>query len=314
MKANSVLVTGSSGTIGTALINKLLAEGYDVRPVDNESNRWSDRIDEMTQIADLRLARETKQLPNDVDTIVHLAAHARVHKLVENPTKAQENFDMTFNILEHARKAGISNFILGSSREVYGNNNKIIYNEEDTHVDECESPYTASKIGSEAMTKSYQNCYDLHSCILRFSNVYGRYDVSDRVIPLFISQAKNDQNLTVYGKNKLLDFTYLDDCLSAIFRVLENFGKAQHSTFNIASGEGSSLLELAELIIDQTDSDSGVTVETNRRGEVNKYVADISKAKVSFGFSPEYGLAEGVSKTIDWYDKRPELLPIIRDC
>lgn len=311
MSISSVLITGSSGTVGTALAESLLDDRYDVTGVDLAENRWSDRVDERTIVTDLQSEEGLNSLPDSVDLVVHFAANARVHKLVEDPSKAKENFDTTYNVLEYARNVG-ADIVFSSSREVYGNNGKIIYDETDTYVDECESPYTASKIGGEALVKSYGRCYDMETSILRFSNVYGKYDVSDRVVPLFIAQAQAGEDLTVFGEDKILDFTYVDDCVNGVTRVVENFQKVSGTTFNIASGEGSSLVELAELIVEKTDADVSVEVEPNRTGEVSRYVADISKAEKLLGYEPEYEFEQGIEETIDWYLANPELLDVVR--
>jgi len=310
MTISSVLVTGSSGTVGTALAESLLDEGYEVTGVDMTRNRWSDRVDDRTIVADIRSADSLSQLPTDVDLVVHLAANARVHKLVENPSMAKENFDTTFNVLEYAREVG-ADFIFSSSREVYGNNGKIVYDETDTYVDECESPYTASKIGGEALVMSYGKCYGMDTVILRFSNVYGKYDVSNRVVPLFIAQAEAGEDLTVFGEDKVLDFTYIDDCIAGVTRVVNKFRKSTGTTFNIASGQGYSLLELAEVIVDETGADVSIHTEPNRTGEVSRYVADISKAQKLIGYEPTYSFEEGIERTVDWYLSNPELLDTI---
>jgi UDP-glucose 4-epimerase len=312
MTANSVLVTGASGMIGTALIERLHDRGYDVTGVDVEPNRWSDAVEDRTVRADLLDDAVGEALPSDVDVLVHLAANARVHRLVENPRRARDNFEMTFNVLEYARQVGVSRVVFGSSREVYGNKGKIVYSEEDTYVDECESPYTASKVGGEAMLKAYEQCYDIEASILRFSNVYGRFDVSDRVLPLFIAQAHDGQDLTVYGDDKVLDFTYLDDCVDGIVRVIEKFHKAKGTTFNIASGEGTSLIELAEEITRRVDTDVDIHVEPNRTGEVGRYVADISKANKVLNYDPAYSFDEGLDATVDWYTRNAQFFDEIR--
>jgi UDP-glucose 4-epimerase len=304
------LVTGSSGTVGTALCDALLNRGHDVTGVDVRPNRWSGAVDDRTIRCDLTTADALDPLPESVDLVVHLAANARVHKLVQNPDLARENFDTTYNILEYARSAD-ADLLFSSSREVYGNNGQVIYDETDTYVDECESPYTASKIGGEALVKSYDNCYGMDTSIVRFSNVYGRYDHSDRVIPLFIAQASRGEDLTVYGEGKVLDFTYLDDCITGVLCVLDQFNKATGTTFNIASGRGTSLLELAETIVERVNADVTVSVEPNRTGEVGRYVADISKAEKILGYEPEYTLQEGIDATMDWYRKRDELFDSI---
>ena len=311
MATSSVLITGSSGTVGTALAESLLDDDYQVTGTDLVGNRWSDRVDERTIVTDLCSEGNLDKLPDSVDLVVHFAANARVHKLVEDPAKAKENFDTTYNILKYARNAG-ADIIFSSSREVYGNNGKIIYDETDTYVDECESPYTASKIGGEALVKSYGKCYEMDTSILRFSNVYGKYDVSDRVVPLFIAQAEAGEDLTVYGEDKILDFTYIDDCVNGVKRVVENFQKISGTTFNIASGEGSSLVELAELIVEKTGGDVSVHIEPNRTGEVGRYVADISKAQKLLGYDPEHNFEQGIEKTIDWYLSNPELLEAVQ--
>lgn len=306
MAISSILVTGSSGTVGTALVEALLDEGYDVTGADIRENRWSNKVNERTLVLDLGDRSELNRLPNQIDLVIHLAANARVHKLVENPDKAKENFDTTYNILEYARQVG-ADFIFSSSREVYGNTGKVVYDENDTYVDECESPYTASKIGGEALVKSYGVCYDIDTSIIRFSNVYGKYDASNRVIPLFIAQANRGMDLTVFGDDKVLDFTYIEDCVNGVTRVVNQFNKSTSTTFNIASGRGSSLLELAELIAEKVGVDVDVTVAENRTGEVSRYVADISKAEKVLGYNPEYSLSEGVEETVNWYLERDEL-------
>jgi UDP-glucose 4-epimerase len=312
MTAKSVLVTGASGMIGTALIERLHGDGYDVTGIDIEPNRWSDVVENLTIRADLLDDAVGEALPSDIDILVHLAANARVHRLVKHPRRARDNFEMTFNVLEYARQSGVSRVIFGSSREVYGNKGKIVYSEEDTYVDECESPYTASKVGGEAMLKAYEQCYDLEASILRFSNVYGRFDVSDRVLPLFIAQAHDGQDLTVYGDDKVLDFTYLDDCVEGIARVIEKFHKAKGTTFNIASGEGTSLIELAEEIARRVDTDVDIHVEPNRTGEVGRYVADISKANKVLNYDPAYSFDEGLDAAVDWYTENPRFFDEIR--
>ena len=311
MVHDSILVTGSSGTIGTALSEALLGEGYDIICADNRPNRWSETIDERTLNVDLANEDATDSLPESVDLIIHLAANARVRRLVKNPDFAKENFDSTYNVLEYARRIN-ADVIFASSREVYGNRDTLIFEESDTQIDVSENPYTASKIGGEALIKSYENCYGVDASIVRFSNIYGTYDASNRVIPLFIAQVSDGEDLVVYGKGKVLDFTYIDDCISGILKVVSKFHKASGSTFNIASGQGTSIVELAEMIVDQMDANVSIQTESNRTGEVRRFVADISKARQVLGYEPEYDIAMGIEKTVDWYCSRQELFDEIR--
>jgi len=313
MSPRSVLVTGSSGTVGTELVERLLDRGVDVVGVDAVSNRWSERVDERTRTLDLCDPAAVDDLPTDVDMVIHFAANARVHRLVKDPSGAKENIDMTYNLLEHVRQSDIPEFVFSSSREVYGNADKTIYREEDTFADSCESPYTASKVGGEAMVDAYEQCYGIDSCTLRFSNVYGKYDASNRVVPLFIAQAHRDQDLTVYGADKVLDFTHVEDCVSGVDLAVENFHKVSGMTLNMASGTGTSLIELAEMIIDRVSTESELHVERNRTGEVSRFVSDISKAQKILGYEPEYNFEQGLERAIEWYEDHDELFEDILD-
>lgn len=297
-----ILVTGSSGTIGTRLCEKLLDENIKLSGVDRKPNKWNQEIDNLTYSIDLCEEKQIQdELPKDIDILVHLAANARVYKLVKQPKLARENFTSLFNILEFARKTDVDRFIFASSREVYGNRDQIFHSEEEAFVKNCESPYTSSKIGGEALVHSYQRCYDIYFSILRFSNVYGMYDDSDRVIPLFIKRAREGKDLIVYGEEKLLDLTYIDDAVNGIIKCIKNREKAKNETFNIASGEGHTILELAQLIKSEVNGDSEIIIESSRTGEVLKFVADISKAERILDYEPKTGFEEGIKKSVEWY-------------
>ena len=294
-----ILVTGSSGTIGTALCEELLEEGYEVIGADVKPNKWNEEVNKITILADLKKIEETTKLPR-ADIIIHLAANPRVYKLVLDPIKAKENIDMTFNILEYSRKKDVRKIILGSSREVYGNRG-MVHSEKDVKLESCESPYTASKISSESLLSAYKECYDLNYIIFRFSNVYGKYDESDRVIPLFIEQTLKGEDLVIYGEEKYLDFTYIDDTLQGVKKAIKSFDKYKNNTYNIAYGEGVSILDSARYIVNEIGGNNDIIIKKSRKGEIMKYVADISKAKKEMGFTPQIDIEKGLKKTIAWY-------------
>lgn len=301
MSIKKILVTGSSGTVGTRLCEKLLEENYEIVGVDLNPNKWNDRINELTIIGDLRSKQTFENLPEDVDLMIHLAANARVYNLVIDPSLARDNFEMLFNTLEFCRKDNIKKFIFASSREVYGNSRQIIHTENEAYVRNCESPYTASKIGGEALVHAYQQCYGINFIITRFSNVYGMYDDSDRVIPLFIKLTKKNEDLIVYGKEKLLDFTYIDDTISGVLKCVENFDQVKNDVFNIASGEALSIIEVAQLIQKYTNNKNKIIIKENRTGEVVKFIADISKITQKLSYEPKTTIGEGIEKSIEWY-------------
>lgn len=297
-----ILVTGSSGTIGTRLCERLLKDGHDVVGADWVENKWQPSVQQITIMGDLRDAKNVAKLPTDVEVIVHLAANARVYDLVEDPDRALDNVKDTFNMLEFARKNGIKKFIFASSRETYGNIKVEKYTEDMARMENCESPYTASKIAGEAFVESYTRCYGIDHVIVRFSNVYGMYDDSVRVVPLFIRLARKNEPMVVFGE-KCLDFTFIDDAVDGVTKILENFEKAKNGTYNLAFGQGSTLVQLAEDIIKLTGSKSTFTLGQSRTGEVKNYIADITKAKNTFGYDPKVPFAEGVKRSVEWYLK-----------
>ncbi|OGJ63768.1 hypothetical protein A3E47_01475, partial [Candidatus Peribacteria bacterium RIFCSPHIGHO2_12_FULL_54_10] len=302
-----ILVTGSSGTIGTRLCEKLLALGHDVHGMDRRPNTWNKDIQRMTTHIDLLNWNDLRPTTYDLqpDIVVHLAANARVYDLVEDPRRALENMTTTFNILEWARLYGIQRFIFASSREVYGNYKLCTtpIAEENARIEHCESPYTASKIAGEALVQAYTRCYELHHIILRFSNVYGMYDDSDRVVPLFLRRARKNEPLAVFGEEKCLDFTYIDDTVAGIIAAIEKFDTVKNDTYNIANGAGTTIVHLAEKIKELTASSSLVTVGESRTGEVIRYVADVSKAKKVLGYAPQTSFVDGIRKTVERYSK-----------
>lgn len=301
----NILVTGSSGTIGTRLCEKLLERGDTVVGADWEPCKWNPAVEALRINIDLRNKEELKALPTDVDLIIHLAANARVYELVENPDRAMDNFIDTFNILEFARVNGIKKMMFASSRETYGNIHLPEgqkYSEDKAHFMSCESPYTASKIGGEALFEAYKRCYGIETIIWRFSNVYGMYDDSIRVVPLFFRQAKANEPMQIFGKDKCLDFTYIDDCVAGIILGIEKWESAKNDTYNLAYGQGSTILQLAELMKELLGSTSPLEIGPARTGEVTHYIADISKAQRVLGYNPQTQFADGVRKAVEWYN------------
>lgn len=313
-----VLITGSSGQIGTNLALRLLDEGHSVFGVDKRVNTWTDRFRYLLQDLSSNYPPYAKGIGGveypEVDVVVHLAAHAKVHELVRQPHRAMENITMTYNVLEYCRLAQLP-IVFSSSREVYGDIHRYIEDEslrpatmgESTaHFAYTESPYSASKIASEALIYSYARCYGLRYLVFRFSNVYGRYDNDiermERVIPLFIKRIAHDEPITIYGENKILDFTYIDDCIngiaSGIYALHE--GKAENQTINLAYGKGNSLVKMTHYIGEALGKEPKITLAPTQLGEVTHYVADITKARELLNYEPKVPLEEGISRTVAW--------------
>jgi nucleoside-diphosphate-sugar epimerase len=307
-----VLITGSSGQIGTNVALRLLRDGHDVFGVDKRQNPWTDAFPTLLQ----DLAGHYSAFPGGiggveypkVDVVVHLAAHAKVHQLVREPHRALENAIMTFNVLEYARALGLP-LVFSSTREVYGDVHRFEeYAEEAADFAFTESPYSASKITSEAFIYSYARCYGLDYLVFRFSNVYGRYDNDlwrmERVLPLFMHQLARDEPITIFGgEDKVLDFTYVDDCVDGIalgvYALAEQ--RVANKTINLAYGEGNTLVRAAELIAEELGVEPQIATAPSLLGEVTHYVADVRKARELLGWEPATPLSEGIPRSVAWF-------------
>jgi UDP-glucuronate 4-epimerase len=307
-----ILVTGSSGQIGTNLALRLAGDGHEVFGVDKRLNTWTDEFRYLLQ----DLSGHYPSFPGgiggveypDVDLVVHLAAHAKVHQLVRQPHRALENAVMTFNVLEFCRQEGLP-IVFSSSREVYGDVHRFSTQESQADFAFTESTYSASKIACEAMIYSYARCYGLKYLVFRFSNVYGRFD-NDlarmvRVVPLFIHKMRRDEPVTVFGAEKTLDFTYVDDCVDGIVRGIEALaeGSVVNETINLAYGEGNTLVRAAELIAEAVESEPKITLAPPLLGEVTHYVADTAKARQLLGYVPRTPLEEGIPRAVAWFEE-----------
>lgn len=313
-----VLVTGSSGQIGTNLALSLIGDGHFVFGIDIRPNTWTDQFETLLQdlsvpYSDFSGGIGHVPYPRDLDVVVHFAAHAKVHELVEQPARALENVTMTYNVLEFCRHNGLP-LIFSSSREVYGDIHRYITEESYADFAFTESPYSASKISGEALIYAYAQCYGLRYLVFRFSNVYGRYDNDlermERVVPLFIRKIRNREPITIYGRDKVLDFTYVDDCIAGVRAGLELLvsGDEANQTINLAYGQGSSLVKMAQYVGEALDIAPDMNIAESRVGEVTHYVANIGKARALLDYEPQTSLREGIHKAVawstDWWDRR----------
>lgn len=318
-----ILITGSSGEIGTNLGLALRARGDEVFGVDKRENTWTHEIPTLLQDLSQRFHRfeggigaATYPKP---DVVVHLAANAKVHELVEDPQRALDNIILTFNALEYCRANRVP-IIFGSSREVYGDvhrfeANKDRVNEPTSDFVYTESPYSASKISGESLIYSYAQCYDIPYIVFRFSNVYGRYDNDlarmERVIPLFIDKIRKGEDIVIFGKEKMLDFTYVDDTVQGLMQGIDalHSKRVVNRIFNLAYGEGHTLGEMTQFIADALGTDVHPTFLPTRPGEITYYVADITAAREALGYQPTVPLREGIARAIAWADAFSKTIP-----
>ena len=306
-----ILITGSSGQVGTNLGLALLKKGHKIIGVDRRKNSWTDQIPalerdiaqgEMPALAELAAIQPDFDKP---DLVVHLAANAKVHELVVNPRRAHENATTSFNVLEFCRKNQCP-IIFSSSREIYGRRQPPEVREDTVNVYEIVSPYAAYKIADEMLLYAYAHCYGLNYLVFRLSNVYGRYDNDlermTRVIHIFIDQMRRGEPITIYDRQKLIDFTYIDDCINGLILGIEKLtsGEVVNETFNISSGSPATLEKLAFLIAENLEIMPQIVDKPIRPGEINYYAADLTKIKTILGYEPQVSLEEGIKRTVAW--------------
>jgi UDP-glucuronate 4-epimerase len=237
--ANTILVTGAAGFIGSHLCERLLERGHRVIGVDNfdpfydpavkrrnlEGFREHDRFRFLE--ADIRdrqgLEAALDEEAGDVDVIVHLAARAGVRPSIEDPEAyTSNNVDGTVTLLELARRRGIRRFVFGSSSSVYGNNDKVPFSEEDP-VEEPISPYAATKRAGELLCHTWHHLYGLSIVSLRFFTVYGPRQRPDLAIHKFARLMAEGRPIPMYGDGSTRrDYTYIDDILQGVEGAIEH--------------------------------------------------------------------------------------------
>lgn len=313
-----ILVTGSSGQVGTNLCLALMQKGISVLGIDKRENTWTNQIPFIRR----DLAQEGMPAPAEIaafggfgqpDLVVQLAANAKVHELVKEPRRAHENATITFNVLEFCRRQKLP-IIFSSSREVYGRPSPPTVAEDTTDVFHILSPYAAYKMADEMLIYAYANCYDLKYLVFRLSNVYGRYDNDlermTRVLHIFISQIRRGEPVTIFDRTKIIDFTYVDDCIDGLLLGIEKLGRGEvvNETFNLSSGSPATLVQLAETIAAHLGVTPTIIDRPIQPGEINFYVADLSKARNLLGYEPKVSFEEGIKRAIQWvleWEKRP---------
>jgi len=286
-----ILITGGAGFIGKYLANKLCLEN-EVTIIDNFYRKNNIKLREKVKVIEQDITENFEELISQNDIIYHLAAISQVMTSIKEPELTYKvNIEATKNIVASCSKHN-KKLIFASSREVYGTQDKLPV-KINTELNP-ENPYAASKLAGEALIKSYGKTYDLDYNIVRMSNVYGDGD-SGRVIPNFINMFKNNQDVELYGSEKIIDFLYIEDTINALEKLKDKSGL----TLNLGSGTQTNLVELANLIKELTNSNSKINIAGERKGEVGKFCADISETKEKLKWEPKTSLRNGLSKIIN---------------
>ena len=308
----NVLVTGADGFIGSHLVDLLVSKGLKVRALSqyNSFNNWGwledvKCLNEIEVVSgDVRDPFYCKEIMRDVDCVFHLAALIAIPYSYTAPQSYVEtNVTGTLNICQAARELGGIRVIHTSTSEVYGTAQYVPIDEK--HPLQPQSPYSASKIGADAMAMSYFNAFELPVTIARPFNTYGPRQSARAVIPTIISQIANGTKEIKLGDvSPTRDFNYVMDTCRG-FIELANCSDAIGKTVNIGSNYEISVGDTLNLIKDLMKSDVTFITEDQRlrpeNSEVFRLWCDNSLIHQLTGFKPSFSIENGLQETINWF-------------
>jgi len=307
-----VLVTGADGFIGSHLTESLLAEGYNVRALAqyNSFNYWGwlEDIKPSSNLeivcGDVRDPNFCKEISKGIDIIFHLAALIAIpYSYIAPESFIETNVKGTLNICQAAKDNEVKRILVTSTSEVYGTAKYVPIDEK--HSLQPQSPYSASKIGADAIAMSFYNAFHLPLTIVRPFNTYGPRQSARAVIPTIITQiASGMKEIKLGDTSPTRDFNYVKDICNG-FILLAECDKAIGETVNIGSNTEISIKELFALIKGLMHSEANLLVEEQRlrpeNSEVFRLRCDNTKIKKLTGYEPQYPLREGLEKTVEWF-------------
>jgi NAD dependent epimerase/dehydratase len=318
MKNKTVLVTGADGFIGSHLVEMLVNRGYKVKALAqyNSFNHWGwlEDISCKAQVeiicGDIRDPHFCRHITENINIIFHLAALIAIpYSYIAPESYVSTNVTGTLNICQAALDNNVSRVIHTSTSEVYGTAKYVPIDE--NHPLQAQSPYSASKIGADAMAMSYFNAFDLPLTIARPFNTYGPRQSARAVIPTIISQIANGETQIKLGDvSPTRDFNYVTDtCLG--FLALAEHEACIGETVNIGSNYEVSVGDTLQLIKEIMNSNVEFVLDEQRirpeKSEVNRLWCDNSKMYKLTNFFPKYDLKTGLIKTIDWFTENDNL-------
>jgi UDP-glucuronate decarboxylase len=305
------VVVGGSGFLGSHLCTELIGEGHQVICIDNFSSGRISNIDHLKKINEFKFIESDIRSPISIeetpDEIYHLASRASPVDFEEFPIEiAMSNSVGTKNVLELAAKTD-SKVLLASTSEVYGDPEihpqRESYNG-NVNIRGLRASYDESKRLSEALAVAYHRNHDVDVRTVRIFNTYGpRMRPDDgRVIPNFVTQALNDQPITVHGDgSQTRSFTYVDDLIRA-FRMYMLEDGLNGEVINVGSQKEITILELAETVIDTIETDSEITYVGRPEDDPERRQPDITRAQELLGWNPEISLSEGLAETAEYFE------------
>jgi NAD dependent epimerase/dehydratase len=313
-----VLVTGADGFIGSHLTELLLKKGYKVRALSfyNSFNYWgwledipSNKNMEVVS-GDIRDSHYIKYIMKDIDIVFHLAALIAIPYSYHAPDSYLDtNVKGTLNVCQAAKELGGIRVIHTSTSEVYGTAQYVPINEK--HPKQAQSPYSASKIGADAMAMSFFNAFSLPISIVRPFNTYGPRQSARAIIPTIITQIANGiKEIKLGDLSPTRDFNYVKDTCQGFISIAESDSTIGRE-INISTNNEISMEDTLNLIKEIMKSDVRYITESKRirpqGSEVFRLWGDNSLIKKLTGFTPAFSFEEGMKLTIDWFRKKENM-------
>lgn len=319
LKNKKILVTGADGFIGSHLTEMLVKEGCNVKALSqyNSFNYWGwlediDCIKEVEVLnGDIRDPHYIKKITKDVEVIFHLASLIAIpYSYIAPDSYVDTNIKGTLNICQAGLENGVEKIIHTSTSEVYGTAKYVPIDE--LHPLQPQSPYSASKISADAMAESFYRAFNLPITIARPFNTYGPRQSARAVIPTIITQILNNhQSLKLGDVSPTRDFNYVEDtCLG--FKMIALSDQVIGETINIGSNSEIAIGDVAKLIKKITNSSVDLVFDEQRirpeKSEVNRLWCDNRKIEKLCNFKPTHNIEQGLTKTIEWFRKKENLL------
>ena len=309
MVAMNIVITGGSGFVGSYLCERLINDGHNLIVVDNLLTGSTENISDLMDNENFSFIEHDVQnhieIQNKVDYVLHFASAASPKAYTEHPVNTLKAGSIgTLNTLGLAKKHN-SQYLLASTSEVYGDPLISPQNEEywgNVNPNGERSMYDEAKRFAEAAVATYSRSYDIKAKIVRIFNTYGpRMQLNDgRVVTNFIFQALQDNNITIYGDgSQTRSFSYVEDTVDGIISLMQS---NEYDVFNIGNPNEITVLELAQKIIELTNSKSEIVFKSLPSDDPKQRKPDISKAKSKLGWEPKVNLEDGLIKTIEWVE------------
>lgn len=325
----NILVTGAAGFIGFHLIKNLLDRSYSIVGIDNMNDYYDpylkkDRLELLESRASIgsfefiqldladREAMSSLFSDNNFDVVINLGAQAGVRYSIENPNAYIDSNVVGFlNVLEGCRHSKVKHLVYASSSSVYGMNIKQPFSTDDV-VDYPISLYAATKKSNELMAHTYSHLYNIPTTGLRFFTVYGPYGRPDMAYFSFTKKILNGEEIDVFNNGEMQrDFTYIDDIVEGISRIIDKVPKTQSSiissakapykVYNIGNNQPVTLRRFITAIEDACGIKAKENLLPMQAGDVPTTYADVDELISDIGFKPNTSIEDGISKFVNWY-------------